>query len=156
MNAATIQLSAPATLAGVRDLRRQIEDVEREFFTLRPSARAATAPDHDAVTLYKRTARDSRSRELLEVLPGGQAHARTPEELAQLMRPDAKTNKPLARGSVRGAIRVVQKVQTKALKEGAIGGEILKIDFGGYAQERAGRYYVEPDARQALDQYLKP
>jgi len=107
----------------------------------------------EVVRLYKQTKSGTRSRELLEILPGGRAKAMLPEELGRVMKPNGSGN-PLSKGSVRGAMRVVQRVTTKLTKRGSIGGNILQVDFSGYGEEGAGRYFIDEPARQALDEHL--
>jgi hypothetical protein len=155
MATAMLTISAPANAAGIRELRAQVDELERQFqLGLGGTPAPAAEGVHDAVRLYQRTAPASRSREVLELLPGGKANAVTPEELAQLMASD-KSGAKLKKASARAAIRVVQRVTTKAIREGAIGREIIEIDFSGYDQEGAGRYYVSEKARAAIDSYLK-
>lgn len=157
MAPASITLTAPATPAGVDELQSELDELKRQWGSEAVSTTTEgampSADEHDAVKLYKRTRIHSRSRELLEILPGGRANGLTPTELAELMRLDRNGEK-LSRGSVRAAIRVVQRVTTKALKQGAISDDVLQIDFSGYDEDNAGRYYVEEDARKALDAFL--
>ena len=115
----------------------------------------ATMNDHDAVKLHGRTAANSRSREVLEVLPGGNANGKTPAELGAAMKPDAAGAK-LSPGSVRAAMRVVQRVTTTLIGQGVISKPVLQIDFSGYKIEGCGRYYLDEEAREALDAHLAP
>lgn len=150
---ATITITTAPTRAGLNEARRLIDELEHTLFKPQAVASSSSEPDADAVKLYKRTKPGTRSRELLETLPGGQANALLPTELGLQMKPDTDGN-PLSKGSVRGAIRVVQRVTAALAKSGSIGGDVLQIDFAAYDLEGAGRYFMDEAARQALDDYL--
>jgi hypothetical protein len=108
-----------------------------------PAGASTTEP---IIRLYQHVDRTSATRRLLEVLPGGRENGLTPEQLGSLLGDPA-----LPKASVRAIIRNAKRA------EAGIGGEVgdvVKTDFSGYTAERAGRYYVEPDQRNALDGFL--
>lgn len=153
---ATLTLTAPANANGVLDLESQVEGLKHEFgITSTTTTNTATSgEDHDAVKLHKKTPANTRSREALEVIPGGEANAVTPEELAALMKPDQKTGKPIKKASARAALRILMIKAHKRIAAGAMRDKVVRVNFDDYDSDGAGRYYVEKDARTALDKYL--
>ena len=152
----TLTLTAPATAAGIADLESEVLRIKRDL--LAGAAAQASTPTvgqgHDAVKFYEKTAPNSRSREALEVLPGGKANGVTPEELADLMKPDPKSGRPIHKASARAALRVLLVKADKRIKAGALSDKVVRVNFDDYDSDGAGRYYLDVDARRALDKYL--
>jgi hypothetical protein len=149
----TLTLTAEASAKGIADLESQVQTLKHEFLGTATST-SATGGQHDAVKLYNKTPANTRSREALEVLPGGEANAVTPEELATLMKADPKTGKPIKKASARAALRVLMVKADKRIKAGALSDKIVRVNFDDYDTDGAGRYYLDVDARKALDKYL--
>jgi hypothetical protein len=59
------------------------------------------------------------------------------------------------KASVRGAIRIIQRKQKKLLADEKIGHEVLHWDWSRYDRDGAGRYYIDPDDRKALDLHIR-
>jgi hypothetical protein len=94
---------------------------------------AAAAGEPAVVRLYDHLADDSRTRELLEILPRGKGKAMRPVELGALF------TQPLRSASVRAVLR------NAARGEQAIHAkhrEVVRADFDRYEAENAGRYYL--------------
>jgi hypothetical protein len=105
---------------------------------------AAAADEPVVVRAYKRLRPDSKTRDLLRVLPAGEANAATPEELgAQL-----GLTKAQARALIRNAYRLAKGF-------GLHRNDIVKVVWSNYSQEQAGRYYLDEDDHAALHAYLQ-
>jgi hypothetical protein len=154
----TITITAPATDAGVTAIAAEANAVAARWFDRSNSETKGTADaaveDHDAVKLYRRLRPNSRSREALELLPAEADGGETPEELAARMRPD-RNGDPVSKGSARAAIRVLQRVSKTLAEKGELSDRlVVRINFDDYHVERAGRYSVTREARNALDEFL--
>lgn len=108
-------------------------------------AQHAGADVSPIVAAYERTDPESRTRELLEVLPSKREGGLTPTELSARMKGD------LSRGSVRAVIRNLQRTEANM---GFPKKTLIDIEFAGYGQEGAGRYFVSDEARRQLDNHL--
>lgn len=151
---ATLTLTAEASPKGIADLESQVQTLKRHFLRTSTSTNTTGGQEHDAVKLYEKTPANTRSREALEVLPGGKENGVTPEELAALMKPDRKTGNPIKKASARAALRILLVKADKRIRAGAISDKVVRINFEDYGTEGAGRYYLDVDARKALDKYL--
>jgi hypothetical protein len=109
---------------------------------------------HDVVKLYRHFDTTSRSREMLKELPGGSDNGLTPAEVGEQMAPHDRTGKPLTPGSVRAVYRNIRRAEAHLRSFGVIKGPIVRVSFDAYHLEGSGRYYIEQDARAALDAYL--
>ncbi|MEJ7790982.1 MAG: hypothetical protein WKF65_03300 [Gaiellaceae bacterium] len=105
------------------------------------------------MTVYDRSVKGGRSRELLETIGGGKANGMLPSELGPRLKP-GPGGKALSKASVRAVIRNIQKLEGNLLAEGAISRRVVLIDFSGYDKEGAGRYYISDEDRNDLDAHL--
>lgn len=159
----TITLAFPPTKQGVAearlDLDRLEQTLEQEWTSSTPlvsnaAGAAALAPAASpAVVVYERSVKDGRSRELLEMIGGGKANGLLPSELGPKLAP-GPGGKALSKASVRAVIRNIQKLEGHLLAEGVISRRVILIDFSGYDQEGAGRYYISDEDRGELDGHL--
>lgn len=142
----TLELHIPVAEDGTLLLKQAVGRLlgeERAVECERPLAISAVQP---IVRLHQHVAPSSATRRLLEVLPGGEENGLTPEQLGSLLGDPA-----LSKGSVRAVIRNAKRAETGM---GGQVGDVVKTDFSRYGTERAGRYFVEPDQRRALDEFL--
>jgi hypothetical protein len=163
----TITLAFPPTKQGFAearlDLDRLEQTLEQEWTSsttpasndagATASAPASAPAASPAVVVYERSVKDGRSRELLETIGGGKANGLLPSELGPKLAP-GPGGKALSKASVRAVIRNIQKLEGHLLAEGAISRRVILIDFSGYDQEGAGRYYISDGDRTELDGHL--
>jgi hypothetical protein len=144
-------IEAPISPSGEVRLKDIRVRVQREASApaedgLREAVVAAPADDIPLIVrAYEHLRPDSATRRLLELLPGGRANGLTPEELGQLFDP------ALSKASVRAVIRNGQRLERNL---GVEKETLFRIDFDHYRVDQAGRYFVELDARRALDDHL--
>jgi hypothetical protein len=160
----TITLAFPPTKQGVAearlDLDRLEQTLEQEWASpvVSDAGRAASAPasastESPSLVVYERSVKGGRSRELLETIGGDKSNALLPSELGPKLAP-GPGGKALSKASVRAVIRNIQKLEGHLLAEGAISRRVILIDFSGYDQEGAGRYYISDEDRGELDGHL--
>lgn len=102
-----------------------------------------------AVILWGNIGDQSRTREILKLLPDVEKAARTPAELARLMRPDA-TGQELKKASVRAAILNARRVEKRLRAEGRIDRPVIVADYSRYDADDANRYYLLPEDAKAI------
>jgi len=146
---ATITLTAPATPEGIQSILDRATRLKEVFVTPVPHA----SSESEIVRFHEKTGAGTRSREALELLPGGDKNGVTPEELAKLMKRDANGDM-LDKASARGALRILIVKQDKRIRSGAQKTKILHVNWDDYDTEGAGRYYIEEGARKGLDKHL--
>lgn len=113
------------------------------------SSSTASDASHDdaAARVYQRTGEDTRTREVLDVLAASE-EALTPEEMGQRMWSEDGTLVP--KGSVRAAIRNLQRVEKNLRESGAIERDVLVIDWSNYDVDGANRYSLGPEDKAIL------
>lgn len=109
-----------------------------------PSADVATATPM-IVRAYNHTRPPSRTQELLRNLPRGETGALLPQEMG------ARFSPPLSGVSVRQKVNNARKLE-KAL--GAGSGNIVRVSWDSYNNEKAGRYYLSESDYDTLHAYL--
>jgi hypothetical protein len=129
------------------------DDLHERVYPYAPAAWREERGAAAVVVVFESLGAESRTRELLEVLPGGADRGLTPAQLGQRMRPEASGAK-LSKASVRAVIRNLQRVENRLLDEHAISRRILGKSFAHYDREQAGRYYLETIDREELDRHL--
>ena len=146
------------------DPRTELEDAIAQLERMRPSSgvpvgtNASTAPapvvptpvapEADVVRMHKAMAANE-SRRFLEALTSdGLTFA---ELAARMLRPDGtrRENK-----SMRAIHRNVRRQERTLLKRGVIQEPVVQGSFANYDADRAGRYFLNPDALAALDAHL--
>ena len=142
----TIELQIPVADDGTLLLKQAIGRLQRDDVVAERPQRTAASTTEPIIRLYEHVGSTSATRRLLEVLPGGRENGLTPEELGSLL-----GQPPLSKGSVRAIIRNAKRAE---MGIGGQVGDVVNTDFSGYDDEGAGRYYVEPDQRLALDDHL--
>jgi hypothetical protein len=112
-----------------------------------------TTVTEPSVVLYNRT-KAHRSREFLKRAAAGESYALTPGSYARDRLAPGPYGQPREAKSVRSVIRSLRNLQNTLMEEGAIGREVVRANWDGYADDGSGRYYISEEDRRALDDYL--
>jgi hypothetical protein len=147
-----LTLHLEPTRAGLAAGHRALDELERDLFG--PSE-GPSSDRHDAVTLVESFGDGTLAPEVVKVLPAGKEHGLTPEEIGSLIDNPYDPGSSPSKGSVRGAIRIIQRKQKKLADDGRIDGDVLRWDWTHYDRDGAGRYFIDQDARRALDAHFR-
>lgn len=148
-----MQLAATFTLDEVPEL---IATLSRLAPPPKQQAAAPTAKPvptqiegHDVVRLYEQMA-ENESPRFMEALTN---EPLTFEELSERMAANGGANHEVA--SMRAIYRNVKRREKGLIDSGVLSGPVVQSDFTDYDHDNAGRYYLEPDALSALNEYLE-
>ncbi len=104
---------------------------------------------YDVIRLYDHMA-ENQSPRFLEALTD---HPLTFAELSARMASDGGAGHEVA--SMRAIYRNVRRREKSLIEAGIIGDHVVQTDFSGYDEENAGRYYLDSEEFEVLQQYLK-
>lgn len=156
---ATAQINFSPTPAGVAEAQAVLDRFKAGLAPTRradepetPEAAPATNKS-PAVAVAEGTGPESRTRELLKVLPGDATKAITPAEIGELLRrnDDGSALRP---AQVRAVLRNEKRIEHRLREAGTIDREVVVVDFSRYDAEGSARYYVRMTDREDLDKAI--
>lgn len=148
--AAQALIKFPFNADGLREAKAELSKIEALLEgTPHPDPQQPSAPPNPAVVLWQNVGPSSRTREILKLLPNDPAKGKTPDELAQVMRPDSNGAR-LKKASVRAAILNARRVEKRLRSEGKIDREVIVADGSHYDDDDANRYHLRPEDSAAI------
>lgn len=137
---------------GIDDAMERLEQMRPVLQSSVPeptqTAPAASTQDADVVRMHRQMD-PNQSRRFLEALTSDPL---TFEELsARMPKPDGSTH---SNASMRAIYRNIRRQEITLTNRSVIKGAVVQWNFDKYDEEGAGRYYLEPDALEALDAQL--
>lgn len=149
----TLTLTFSPDLAGIEAAAKTIEQLKRAFDApgVDDQTGSGVRSQNPGVALFRAAGQDSVTRRLLQLLPAERSEALTPAEIAAVLGPHPDGT-PMKKGSARAAILNARRIEKRLKEQNVIDREIIRVDFDGYEAEHAGRYYLFPEDKEAIDQ----